>query len=116
MIALNVWGFFIHANVRWRFGPFERLLATPAFHHWHHTASGVPDCNFASMLPIWDMLFGTWYLPAAWTPSYGIRERLPATVAGQLLYPLLPHDFASGARDAMLGEPAKGPGIPPTAA
>ncbi len=32
-----VWGFFIHANLRWRFGPLEWLISTPAFHHWHHT-------------------------------------------------------------------------------
>jgi sterol desaturase/sphingolipid hydroxylase (fatty acid hydroxylase superfamily) len=29
-----IWGFFIHANVRWRFGPLKWLIATPAFHHW----------------------------------------------------------------------------------
>jgi sterol desaturase/sphingolipid hydroxylase (fatty acid hydroxylase superfamily) len=27
----TVWGFFIHANLRWRFGPLEWLVATPAF-------------------------------------------------------------------------------------
>src|SRR5579862_6437323 len=31
------WGFFVHANLKWRFGPLEWLVATPAFHHWHHT-------------------------------------------------------------------------------
>ena len=25
------------ANVSWRFGWLEYLVATPAFHHWHHT-------------------------------------------------------------------------------
>ena len=29
---------FIHANVRWQFRPVRRLVATPAFHHWHHSA------------------------------------------------------------------------------
>src|SRR6185503_10290439 len=32
-----LWGFFIHANVRWRLGPLEQLISSPAFHHWHHT-------------------------------------------------------------------------------
>ena len=40
MLLVTFWGFFIHANVRWRFGPFEWLIATPAFHLWHHTLSG----------------------------------------------------------------------------
>jgi sterol desaturase/sphingolipid hydroxylase (fatty acid hydroxylase superfamily) len=29
----TIWGFFLHANVRWRFGRLEWLLATPAFDH-----------------------------------------------------------------------------------
>ena len=37
MMLATVWGFFIHANLRWRFGPLEWLVSTPNFHHWHHT-------------------------------------------------------------------------------
>jgi sterol desaturase/sphingolipid hydroxylase (fatty acid hydroxylase superfamily) len=46
------WGFFIHANVRWRFGPLEWLVSTPAFHHWHHTNDGPAyiNKNYATML------------------------------------------------------------------
>jgi len=36
----SMWGYFIHSNIRWRLGPFEWLLTTPAFHHWHHTNDG----------------------------------------------------------------------------
>ena len=35
MLLVTFWGFFMHANVRWRFGPLEWLIATPAFHLWH---------------------------------------------------------------------------------
>ncbi len=28
-------GIFVHANVRWRLKPIQRLI-TPEFHHWHH--------------------------------------------------------------------------------
>lgn len=94
MLLLTVWGFFIHANLRWRYGPFEWLFATPAFHHWHHTRSEFRDRNFASMLPMWDLMFGTWHLPASWTPSYGVDEALPASVAGQLVYPFRGPDAA----------------------
>lgn len=90
MLLFIVWGFLIHANLRWRYGPLERLIATPAFHHWHHTRSELRDRNFASMLPIWDLMFGTWHLPASWTPSYGIDTVLPASVVGQLVYPFWP--------------------------
>ena len=70
----TVWGFFIHANVSWRFGWLERLVSSPAFHHWHHTNDG-PEClnkNFAPMLPWIDQAFGTFYLPKGkWPAKYG---------------------------------------------
>lgn len=69
----TVWTFFIHANVRWRFGPLEWLVATPAFHHWHHTNDHNRDRNFASLLPAVDRVFGTAHLPKReWPPCYGI--------------------------------------------
>jgi sterol desaturase/sphingolipid hydroxylase (fatty acid hydroxylase superfamily) len=88
MLAMTVWGFFIHANLRWRFGALEWLLATPAFHHWHHTRSEFRDRNFASMLPVWDRIFGTYHLPAHFPSAYGIEEKLPPSIIGQLLHPL----------------------------
>jgi len=90
MLVLTLWGFFIHANVRWRFGPFEWLFATPAFHLWHHTQSGPRDRNFASMLPVWDWLFGTAYLPNEFPTDYGLDEPLPESLASQLIDPFLP--------------------------
>lgn len=84
-----VWSFFIHANVRWRFGPFEHLLATPAFHHWHHTNDRVyRDRNFASTLPILDRLFGTLHLPREWPEVYGIDAPMSGSLHGQLLDPI----------------------------
>jgi sterol desaturase/sphingolipid hydroxylase (fatty acid hydroxylase superfamily) len=38
---------FIHANVRWQFRAVRRMVATSAFHHWHHSAdSAAVDKNF----------------------------------------------------------------------
>ena len=34
MLIATLWGFFIHANLRWRFGWLGLLVYTPAFHHW----------------------------------------------------------------------------------
>ena len=54
-----------HANVRFGFGRWgERLLVSPRFHRTHH-AIGVGHegrhrgCNFATLFPLWDVLFGT---------------------------------------------------------
>lgn len=90
MVFGTFWGFFIHANVRWRLGPLEWLVTTPAFHHWHHTRSGPVNRNYASTLPLLDRIFGSHHLPAHWPADYGIDAPQPATLAGQLLDPLLP--------------------------
>ena len=72
-----VWGFFIHANLRWRFGPLEWIVSSPAFHHWHHTKSGPINRNYASTLPWLDWVFGSLYLPREWPSDYGITAKMP---------------------------------------
>jgi sterol desaturase/sphingolipid hydroxylase (fatty acid hydroxylase superfamily) len=84
----TVWGFFIHANLRWRFGPIEWLITTPAFHHWHHTLDGPINKNYASTLPWLDRIFGTHHLPAEFPEAYGIKAEVPDTLTEQLAYPL----------------------------
>ena len=77
------WGFLVHANVRWRFGPFEHLVASPAFHHWHHTRSGPINRNFSSTLPWLDRVFGTYHLPRGqWPESYGVMPVHETDAAG----------------------------------
>ncbi len=54
-----------HANVDMSFGWLgERLLVGPRFHRLHHARANpaephIHDHNFAPVLPIWDILFGT---------------------------------------------------------
>jgi len=86
----SIWSYFIHANLRWRLGPLEEVIATPAFHHWHHTFEDHKDHNFAAMLPVFDRLFGTFYLPKAWPAEYGTPTPMPDDLIGQLLEPLAP--------------------------
>jgi len=102
VLIATTWGFFIHSNLRWRLGPFEWLISTPAFHHWHHTLREPRDRNYASMLPVMDWIFGTYYLPGEWPSAYGIETKLPGSLAGQLVYPLFPRQLA----EAGLAEPA----------
>jgi sterol desaturase/sphingolipid hydroxylase (fatty acid hydroxylase superfamily) len=87
----TIWSFWVHANMNWRFGFVERLLATPAFHHWHHTNDGEEyiNKNYAAILPIMDILFGSFYLPKhRWPQKYGIEMPIEPSFAGQLLQPL----------------------------
>ena len=90
LVVGTLWGFFIHANLRWRLGPLEWLVATPAFHHWHHSRHDHINRNYASTLPVLDRLFGSHYLPRHWPAEYGTDTPQARTLGGQLLDPLLP--------------------------
>jgi sterol desaturase/sphingolipid hydroxylase (fatty acid hydroxylase superfamily) len=83
----TVWGFFIHANLRWRFGPLEWLVSTPAFHHWHHSRVDHVNHNYSSTLPFLDRLFSTHHLPDRWPEAYGVQTPMPDTLLGQWLSP-----------------------------
>ena len=94
----TVWTFFIHANLRFRLGPLEWLISSPAFHHWHHTRDEHRDHNFAFVFPLIDWLFGTSWLPKHWPSSYGINGRMSPTMAGQFFDPLEPAQRPRAAR------------------
>jgi sterol desaturase/sphingolipid hydroxylase (fatty acid hydroxylase superfamily) len=90
MLAGIMWGFYIHSNLRWRYGPLEWLVGTPPFHRWHHAVTPAHQ-NFASLLPWIDIIFGTYYSPKGEMPrSYGIDTVMPASIAAQLLGPFQP--------------------------
>jgi sterol desaturase/sphingolipid hydroxylase (fatty acid hydroxylase superfamily) len=88
--AQLVIGLFLHANVRWRFRPLQRVIATPDFHHWHH--ANEPEAihtNYAAFLPLWDQLFGTYRIPRDRQPlRYGIDEPHATKMVGLLVAPL----------------------------
>jgi sterol desaturase/sphingolipid hydroxylase (fatty acid hydroxylase superfamily) len=81
--------FFVHANIRFRFGPLSQIVATPEFHHWHHADDlASRDSNFAFLLPTVDRLFGTLYLPRHQRPErYGIDDSPPDGYLRQLAWP-----------------------------
>lgn len=87
---LTAFALLLHADVPWTWGPLGRVLASPAFHRWHHAADGpARGCNFAGLFSVWDALFGTWYLPEVRPETLGVRgEPVPAGLVGQLLHPV----------------------------
>jgi lathosterol oxidase len=67
LVVVSAQATFIHANVRFEFGPLKWFVATPQFHHWHHASEHeAVDKNFAVHLPVIDAVFGTMHLPARW--------------------------------------------------
>lgn len=87
--ALTLYAIFLHANVNWDFGPLRYVIATPVFHRWHHSREREAwDKNFAGLLPVWDMLFGTFHMPRDRYPeNFGICEPMPTGILGQLWEP-----------------------------
>lgn len=102
LVVGTLWGFFIHANLRWRFGPLEHIVTTPFFHRWHHTRDGLRDRNYAAMFSLVDHVFGTYHAPDHWPDGYGIDGYMPASWTGQLLAPFrsarAPQTAAGGRR------------------
>lgn len=83
-----IYAILLHANVDWGFGPFGRIIASPRFHRWHHTSEAEGrDRNFAGLLPIWDILFGTFHMPQHTPQRFGIDDPVPRTLWGQLAWP-----------------------------
>jgi sterol desaturase/sphingolipid hydroxylase (fatty acid hydroxylase superfamily) len=78
----------VHANLNWTFGPFRYVLVSPVYHRWHHSKDlAARDRNFAPTFPIWDLMFGTYYMPRDVLPhDYGV-EGVPSHFLGQLVYP-----------------------------
>jgi sterol desaturase/sphingolipid hydroxylase (fatty acid hydroxylase superfamily) len=74
-----------HANVRMSFGWLGRLVVSPRFHRLHHSIGlghesrgrgSIGGHNFAVLLPVWDVLFGTANFEDRYDPT-GIRDQLP---------------------------------------
>ena len=73
--VLTLFAVLLHANVDWDWGPLRSVIASPRFHRWHHTdETAARDKNFAGLLPVWDILFGTYYMPAGARPTC-VRHR-----------------------------------------
>jgi sterol desaturase/sphingolipid hydroxylase (fatty acid hydroxylase superfamily) len=87
---LTLYAIMLHANVDWSFGPLRKLVASPAYHRWHHAAEEEAlDKNFAGLFPFYDRLFGTFYMPPQRKPQrFGVLgDAPPRGFVGQLLYP-----------------------------
>jgi sterol desaturase/sphingolipid hydroxylase (fatty acid hydroxylase superfamily) len=54
----------VHANIRTSWGPLTRIITGPRYHRVHHSIDlRHRDKNFATFLPLWDIVFGTYYDP-----------------------------------------------------
>lgn len=60
--AIN--GFFQHCNIDMRLGLLNYVISGPELHRWHHSRlKKESNQNYGNNLIVWDLLFGTWFLP-----------------------------------------------------
>ena len=107
--ALGVFALLGHADVDWDWGPFRHVITSPVYHRWHHSKDPAAiDKNFASFLPLWDILFGTHYLPKDRRPQdFGIHEPVDHSVIGLLKHPFKPTSIGFGEGPERVPTPEK---------
>ncbi|WP_335936127.1 sterol desaturase family protein [Streptomyces sp. PTD5-9] len=73
-------GYFVHANIDVRIGPFNHLLASPEQHRLHHSTDLSEAGHYGSDLSIWDHLFDSY----TWRPG---REPLAVGLSDPASFP-----------------------------
>lgn len=82
-VVYAVNGFIQHSNVEMKLGVLNYVISGPELHRWHHAADPrLGGCNFGNNLIVWDLVFGTWYLPPRPVGEVGIRPGPAAPGAG----------------------------------
>jgi sterol desaturase/sphingolipid hydroxylase (fatty acid hydroxylase superfamily) len=101
IVLFNDWNDRIcHANLRTNYGPLRYIFVTPQSHRIHHSLERQHlDKNFATLLSVWDRLFGTQWSKYDEYPATGIADanfpweesvggsRVLINYVAQLIYP-----------------------------
>jgi len=92
-VATAVHGMFQHANLPLRCGPLNWFFSMAELHRWHHsTRLEEANTNYGQNLIVWDVVFGTRFLPTDREPpeQIGLADvpGFPMDYVGQLLSPL----------------------------
>jgi sterol desaturase/sphingolipid hydroxylase (fatty acid hydroxylase superfamily) len=87
-LVRNYYGYFIHADLPWTYGPLGKVFVSPAMHQWHHAKDiEYAGTNFATVFSIFDRVFGTFALPGPCTVPLGIAQEIGQNVPAQLAHP-----------------------------
>ncbi len=63
-VFTGVHGLLQHTNIDMRVGLLNWVLSSPELHHFHHSKDlEESNTNFGSNLIVWDVVFGTYFLP-----------------------------------------------------
>jgi ornithine lipid hydroxylase len=97
-----VFGMLQHSNIDVRLGPLNWIFSMAEPHRWHHSRTlDEANSNYGSNLIVWDLVFGTFFLPVARNAprEIGIAD-LPRFPTGYLAHLATPFRWAAVRRDA----------------
>jgi sterol desaturase/sphingolipid hydroxylase (fatty acid hydroxylase superfamily) len=91
LVVVYLYATYVHSNLKFDIEWLKPFIVTPRFHHWHHgIEKEAVDVNFAVHFPLFDRLFGTYYMPPGrWPSGYGVSESVPGGFLRQLRYPFM---------------------------
>ncbi|MGH7787352.1 MAG: sterol desaturase family protein, partial [Candidatus Binatia bacterium] len=68
-----VFGMLQHSNIAMRLGVLNRVFSAAEAHRWHHSRTlAEANTNYGSNLIVWDLVFGSFFLPADREPPEAI--------------------------------------------
>ncbi len=99
-----VHGIFQHTNLPIRCGPLNWFFSMAELHRWHHSqVLEEANTNYGQNLIVWDIVFGTRFLPEDREPPEDIglhgMPDFPMGYVGQVLSPVQWNRFADPARE-----------------
>ena len=84
-LVRQYYGYFIHADLPWTYGPLGKVFVSPAMHRWHHAKDPrYFQTNFATVFSIFDRAFGTFRVPGPCDVALGVTDDMAPTLVGQL--------------------------------
>jgi sterol desaturase/sphingolipid hydroxylase (fatty acid hydroxylase superfamily) len=87
-LVRHYYGYFIHADLPWTYGPLGWIFVSPVMHRWHHARDlRYAGTNFATVFSVFDRAFGTLSVPGQCTVTLGIEDDPGPSVGRQLAYP-----------------------------
>jgi len=106
-------GLLRHANIDMKLDSWNWIFSTADMHRWHHSpVVAEANHNYGANLIVWDIVFGTRFLPADRAPpeELGLANlpRFPTRFVAQLLAPLRSDSFSSdGDEPRARGKPSR---------
>lgn len=101
IVFIQTHGLFQHSNIGIKLGPLNYLVSGPELHRWHHSKIiRESDTNFGNNVIVWDLLFGTYFLP---------KTRQVGELG--LLNPNYPHNYWGQLKAAFAKKPLDKPSI-----